>query len=73
MLCFRIVGIVDKHESSNDTVIESWNFTDSARIPSADGLLVHVNWWLFQGKSDLSTREALEVVLQSFTFIPMNA
>jgi hypothetical protein len=33
-------------------------------------MLVHVNWWLFQGKSDLPEGEALEVVLQGFSFVP---
>ncbi len=67
--CVWIPGIVGEHDRE-DTVVQRWNFTNSTRIPSADGMLVHVNWWLFQGKSDLPEGEALEVVLQGFSFVP---
>jgi hypothetical protein len=61
-------GLVGEGE---DTAFQRWNFTNSSRIPSADGMLVHINWWLFQGKSDLLEGETLEVVLRSFSFTPL--
>lgn len=56
-------------EAGDDyTILQSWNFTNKTRIPAAEGMLVHVNFWLFQGKCDLARGETIEVVLRSFDF-----
>ena len=54
----------------DSTVTQSWNFTNATRIPAAEGMLVHINFWLFQGKSDLNPGEKVAVALRSFAFTP---
>jgi hypothetical protein len=61
----------EEEEEEGGTIIKSWKFTNATRIPSAEGMLVHINFWLFQGKSDLAPGDTLEVTLRSFSFSPL--
>ena len=43
-------------------------FTSQDRIPQPEGMLVHLNLWMFQGSNDLNAD--VEVALTSFKFAP---
>lgn len=53
---------------SEENLIHQWEYT-GPDIPEAEGMLVHINLWLFRGRPPLSG-EAQEMIVSSFSFLP---
>jgi hypothetical protein len=52
--------------------IFSWQLQDGQRIPPPEGLLVHINLWLAQGKT-YNLTQPVDVTVANFSFVPWEA
>lgn len=66
LITFRSVQGTDI--DSEENLIHAWEYT-GPDIPEAEGMLVHINLWLFLGMQPISGEEQ-EMVVSSFLFTP---
>ena len=56
-------------ETDGDTVLYTWQTAAKEQMPAPEGMLVHINLWLFRGQT-FNMTQGVEVVVSDFEHTP---